>query len=50
MKLICKCGNVEDIKSDVKIENYEIRNCEDGTLALVCKKCSDVVFLKLKNN
>lgn len=48
MKLMCKCGNIEDAKSDLKIEKYEFRNCGDGTLALVCKNCSDVVFIKLK--
>lgn len=45
MKLICKCGNVEDIKTDKTIESYEFRKCDDDTLIIVCKKCSDVVFL-----
>ena len=49
MKLMCKCGNVEDIKTDVKTERFEIRNCGDGTVALVCKNCNEVVFIKLKN-
>jgi len=48
MKLICKCGNIEDIKTDVNIENYEFKSCEDGTLVLVCKKCSEVVIIKSK--
>lgn len=50
MKLMCKCGSVEEIKTDVKIESYEIRNCGDGTAALVCKNCSEVVYIKLKNS
>lgn len=49
MKLICKCGNIEDLKTDKKIDNYEVRNCDDGTIALVCKKCNEVVFINLKN-
>jgi len=46
MKLMCKCGNIEDVKTDVKVEKYKIRICEDGTIALVCKKCSEVVIIK----
>ncbi len=49
MKLMCKCGNIEDLKIDNQIVNFEIRNCEDGTIALVCKKCSEVVFITFKN-
>jgi hypothetical protein len=49
MKLMCKCVNIEDLKTDKPIENYELRNCGDGTTALVCKKCSDVVIIKVKN-
>lgn len=49
MKLMCKCGNIEDLKTDVKIENFEFRDCGDGTEALVCKKCSEVVIINLKN-
>ena len=49
MKLLCKCGNVEDIKTDKTIENYEIKNCNDGTAVLACKKCNEVVFIKFKN-
>ncbi|MBU3180291.1 hypothetical protein [Clostridium psychrophilum] len=45
MKLICKCGNVEDIKTVKPIERYEFKTCEDATLILVCKKCNEVVFL-----
>lgn len=50
MKLLCKCGNVEDINTDKSIERYEFRTCEDGTLILVCKTCSEAVFVKLKNS
>lgn len=50
MKLLCKCGNVEDIKTDKPIERYEFKACDDTTLILVCKNCSEVVFLKLKNS
>ena len=50
MKLLCKCGNIEDLKTDKPIEVYELRNCGDGTLALVCKHCNEVVFINLKNN
>lgn len=48
MKLICKCGNVEEIKTDTSIENYELKNCNDGTIILVCKNCKEVVFISLK--
>ena len=48
MKLICKCGNIEDLQTDKTIENYELKNCGDGTLLLVCKKCSEVIFLCVK--
>lgn len=50
MKLICKCGNVEDIKTDKPIEKYEFKSCDDGTLILVCNNCNEVVFIKLKNS
>jgi hypothetical protein len=50
MKLICKCGNVEDLKVDKPIENFIFRNNGDGTAALVCKNCSEVVFIKFKNS
>ena len=50
MKLMCKCGNIEEIKTDNKIVDFEFKNCGDGTIVLVCKKCNDVVFIKLKNS
>ncbi|MGH4138176.1 hypothetical protein [Clostridium sp.] len=50
MKLLCKCGNVEDIITDKLIERYEFKIIDDGTLILVCKKCKEVVFIKLKNS
>lgn len=50
MKLLCKCGNVEDLKTDKPIENYELKNCGDGTVALVCKKCNEVIFINFKNS
>ena len=50
MKLICKCGNIENLKEDESIENFEFKNCGDGTIALVCKNCSEVVFIELKNS
>ena len=49
MKLMCKCGSIEELKTDAKIVNYEFRNCDDGTIALVCKKCSEVVFINFKS-
>lgn len=49
MKLICKCGNVEDLKTDNKMVNFEIRNCDDGTMAFVCKKCSEIVFINFED-
>jgi len=49
MKLLCKCGNVEDIKTDKSIERYEFKTVDDGSLILVCKNCNEVVFVKLKN-
>ncbi|MBU3160926.1 hypothetical protein KPL37_14370 [Clostridium frigoris] len=45
MKLLCKCGNVEDIKTDKKIEKYEFKTRNDATLILVCKNCNEVVFI-----
>ncbi len=50
MKLMCKCGNIEDLKTDNKIVNFEFRYCDDGTIILVCKKCNESVFIKLKNS
>jgi len=50
MKLICKCGNIEDLKSDNKSVNFEFKNCDDGTILAVCKKCNEVIFIKLKNS
>lgn len=49
MKLMCKCGNVEEIKTDSKPEKYEIKNCNDGTLTLVCKRCGDVAYIEFTN-
>jgi hypothetical protein len=49
MKLICKCGNIEDLNTDESIENFELKNCGDGTEALVCKNCHEVVFINFKN-
>jgi hypothetical protein len=48
MKLICKCGNIEELKTDKPIKNYELRNCNDGTIALVCKNCNEVVYINIK--
>jgi hypothetical protein len=48
-KLICKCGNVEDIITDKSLENFQFRNCGDGTVALVCKKCSEVEYISNNN-
>lgn len=50
MKLMCNCGSIEDIKTDKPITDFEFRNCGDGTAALVCKKCSEVVFVNFKNS
>lgn len=50
MKLMCKCGNIEELETDNKIVNFEFRNCDDGTIVLVCKKCNGVTFIKLKNS
>jgi hypothetical protein len=50
MKLLCKCGNVEDLQTDKSIEKYEFKNCDDGTVILVCKKCSELAFIKLKSS
>jgi hypothetical protein len=46
-KLICKCGNVEDIKTDIPLENFEFKDCGDGTSALVCKNCNEVVYINI---
>lgn len=50
MKLICKCGNVEDIKSVKPDENFQFKDCGDGTFVLICKKCNDVIYIKPKND
>ena len=50
MKLLCKCGNVEDLKTDKAIERYEFKTSDDDTLILVCKNCSDATLLKLKKS
>jgi hypothetical protein len=50
MKLTCKCGNIEELKTDEPIESFEFKHCGDGTTALICKKCNEVVFTKLKNS
>lgn len=50
MKLLCKCGNVEDITKDKQIERYEFKECNDGTIILLCKSCKEAVFIKLKNS
>jgi hypothetical protein len=49
MKMMCKCGNIEEIKTDKDMEKYEIINCEDGTAVLVCKSCNEAVFVNFKN-
>lgn len=49
VKLMCKCGNIEDLQTDNKPVNYEIKDCNDGTIALVCKKCNEVVFIDFNN-
>lgn len=49
MKLMCKCGNIEDLKIDEVIKDFEIKNCEDGSAVIICKKCNEAVFLKFKN-
>ena len=43
MKLICKCGNIEDLKTNKPVENFEFINGEEGTVAIVCKKCNEVI-------
>jgi len=50
MKLMCKCGNIEDLKTDKPIEGFVFRNCGDGTAALVCKKCNEIVYISVKNS
>jgi hypothetical protein len=49
VKLMCKCGNIEEIKTDRQVANFIIRNCDDGTAAIVCKKCNEVVFVGFMN-
>lgn len=48
MKVVCKCGNIEEIISDKAIERFEFKNFEDGTAVLICKSCNEVVFISLK--
>jgi hypothetical protein len=49
MKLICKCGNVEELQTDVALKNFKIQNCNDGTVALICKNCNQVVYINLNS-
>lgn len=49
MKLMCKCGNIENIKTDINIKKFEFKSCEDGVLVLACKKCNEEVLIDLKN-
>jgi hypothetical protein len=48
-KFICKCGNIEDIITDKPIESFQFRNCGYETVALVCKKCSEVEYINNNN-
>jgi hypothetical protein len=48
IKLLCKCGNVEEVESDKPVEHFDFKNCDDGTIAAICKKCNNVVFIKVK--
>lgn len=48
MKLICKCGNIEELKTDKPLENFGLKDCGDGTVVLVCKKCGEVEYINLK--
>lgn len=50
MKLICKCGNIEELKTDKPAENFQFKDCGDGTFALICKKCNEVVYVNLKKD
>lgn len=50
MKLMCKCGNIEEFKTDKTIEKFDFKDCHDGTVALVCKNCNEVVFISFKNS
>jgi hypothetical protein len=50
MKLLCRCGNVENLNTDKPNERYEFKTIDEGTLILVCKNCSEAVFIKLKNS
>lgn len=50
MKILCKCGNVEDLDKNKKLENFIIRDCEDGTIAIVCKNCKAINYLNIKKN
>jgi hypothetical protein len=48
IKLLCNCGNVEDLENDKSAKNFDFKNCDDGTIAAICKKCSNVVFINIK--
>jgi hypothetical protein len=48
VKLICKCGNIQDLNQESENKNFTVKDCEDGTLAIVCSKCEEIVFIKLK--
>ncbi|MBU3188760.1 hypothetical protein K9O30_06245 [Clostridium bowmanii] len=50
MKLMCKCGNIEDIKTDINVEKFIFRSSEGGILVMACKKCNEEVSIVLKNN
>lgn len=50
MKLMCKCGNIEDLSKENEKSSFVIKDCNDGTLALVCTKCKEVVYIEIKSS
>jgi hypothetical protein len=47
MKILCKCGNIENIETDKQLVNFELKECGDGTLALICKNCKEIVYMHI---
>jgi len=50
MELMCKCGKIEDIRTNINSENYKFRCCDDGRSIIVCKKYNEVLFRRLKDS
>ncbi|HEY5561382.1 MAG TPA: hypothetical protein VIK72_06420 [Clostridiaceae bacterium] len=49
IKLLCKCGNIEELESDKPFQKFSLKNCGDGSIAIVCKDCNEIVLIKMND-